>query len=230
MKSKEDEINMLLCELCQNRIVDFYIFQLKAKRAQELCNPLEHSCHDLKDIETSDDEEPLVLHTLDIVKNFIDNFSVRSIYEDEDEHRLIIERHASSSCLKQEDEENVEKSSDESKGESEFFLVKEDASEDNNDDVNALEDSMEMDPEEFDRIEEQVEAEDETEVLRVVMAPTESFVLRNVEFVERTPEYMINAYKPSNPNRPKNPESWIRNKQKNARSRGESYTTNTGKV
>lgn len=171
-----------------------------------------------------DDEAELVFHTLDIVKNFIDKYTIQSIVEDENEERLIIERTGANLMFVKEDIE-----------EAEVFVVKEEEYENEADDYNALDDSIDDEIEQIDG-DENVEEEEEESIkeesisMATDMSATESFMFHNVEFVERTPEYIINAYKPSEkPSRPKDPDNWIRNKQRNARLRGEEYVAANGK-
>lgn len=219
--NSDDEVEMKICETCQPKVVSFYLFQLKTRQAQELYRPPDLKiCTNERGGDDEDLDEPVVLHTLDIVKNFIDKYSIKSIVEDESEHRLIIERQVS--AVNQDTEEAG----------LELYVFKQEVSEEEEDDqdFNALDDSMDelFEPDNSDI---QMELVDDMIQEDLSGAATESFMFDNVEFVERTPEYLINAYKPSEKaSRPKDPDNWIRNKQRNARARGEEYRTNSGKV
>lgn len=234
-----DEIGMKICSTCQNLIVSYYLFKLKTQKAQEGFRPSDKTL-EKENTATEELEEPLVLHTLDIVKNFIDKYSVQSILEDENEQRLIIERH-SSSCdsVKQESTKvslpgaNIEELQEiTSPLVEQEFTDEEEISEDYNDDDCIVQDdddgSTTKDIETYeclgtpDPLFDSIEAVDPTN--------TERFVLDDIEFVERTPEYLVKAYKPSEKkSRPKDPDNWIRNKLRNARIRGEKYTTKSGR-
>jgi hypothetical protein len=76
-----------VCQSCETAAVNFYKFKIKIKRAQSssFSLPLEE-----QNDEPDNSSEPAVLHTLDIVKNFIDRHSIESIIEDDREQRLII--------------------------------------------------------------------------------------------------------------------------------------------
>lgn len=214
---------MKICETCQPKVVSFYLFQLKTRQAQEFYRTRDLKIYtNIRDADDKGRDEPVVLHTLDIVKNFLDKYSIKSIVEDESEHRLIIERQASAGAVNQDAEEAG----------LELYIVKQEVSEDGeDDDLIALEDSMDDQIFETDYSDVQIEPEDHIIQEDLSGAATESFMFDNVEFVERTPEYLINAYKPSEkPSRPKDPDNWIRNKQRNARARGEEYRTNSGKM
>lgn len=218
---------MKICESCQQKVVSFYLFQIKTRQAQESYKPPDQNYATIESELEEEQDEPLVLHTLDIVKNFIDKYSVQSIIEDENEQRLIIERNVSCGVIKQEAVEVKESYP-------EIYIDKHEAYEEEEDEIgyNFIEDSADEQP---------FELEDNSETLMPSPAErnredlpkndTESFILDNVEFVERTPEYLINAYKPAEkPSRPKDPDNWIRNKQRNARARGEAYRTTSGKT
>lgn len=235
MKS-EDEASMRLCDRCQNLIVSYFLFRLKIYKAQKGFQ-LPDKKHNEQDIE--DLEEPLMLHTLDIVKNFIDKYSVQSILEEYSNNqstaqRLIIERHSSINEVKQEVLDTIDPESDE-------FVVKKEISDgDEFSDYNILDEiddpieheltTSDIDYSEDEKTEE-TEEEPKTAIANIPddTAETETFISNNIEFVDRTPEYIVNAYKPSEGSRPKDPDNWIRNKQRNARAKGEEYITKTGK-
>lgn len=216
---------MSICESCQRQIVSFYLFSLKTRRAQEFYKHCEVNSNPEEETE---DEDSLVLNTLDIVKRFTQKFPIKSILEDEELHRLIIERNSSSpNDVKQEPDESQDSEMTIFHSIPELHVEKVDN--DDSDDYNALDDLIEEEPPKFEQLDESdVEAApgDEDD-----QAETDRFVLDNIEFVKRTPEYLVNAYKPSEKaSRPKDPDNWIRNRQRNARVRGEEYMTNSGKV
>ena len=225
----EDETCMLLCPTCQSLIVKFYLFKLKIHKAQENFRLPDKKPYVHQNEET---EEILMLHILDIVKNFIEKYSVQSILEDENEQKLIIERHASATNLIQ--QEHLKSSA------SKVFVIKEENSDYSDFEVieeldNATEEdedeSTMSDTEDPEATGEQVKVTKASNLSIEDKAQTESFILENIEFVDRKPEYIVNAYKPSEkPSRPKDPDNWIRNRQRNARARGEEYVTNSGKT
>lgn len=223
---------MKICSTCQNLIVSFYLFKLKTQKAQEGFRQSNKTL-EKENTPTEELEEPLVLHTLDIVKNFIDKYSIQSILEDEKEQRLIIERHLSSFELVKQESAKVSLPAEiieELKKQE--ISDEEDMSEDyKDDDCIIQDDDDDMTTKGFETSEclgtqdplfDSIEAFDST--------TTEIFVLDDIEFVERTPEYLVKAYKPSEKkSRPKDPDNWIRNKLRNARVRGENYTTKSGR-
>lgn len=219
--NSDDVIDMKVCDDCQNQIVSFFLFKVRTRRAQEFYKlPTKSPDQD------NDNEEPLVMHTLDIVKSFIDKHPC-SIAEDDDERRLVIERIGSVSEVTV--VENIKEESLKLP-EPEILMMKEETVEEIVEDYNAFEED------EADEIEQDFDAPEDEEMTEQDLnieekSTTDRFVLDNVEFVERTPEYLINAYKPSEKaSRPKDPDNWIRNRQRNARARGEEYTTVSGKV
>lgn len=218
---------MKICDDCQNQIVNFHLFQLKTRRAQESYKLGTETLHN------DDSIEPLVMHTLDIVKSFIEKHPC-SIAAENDERRLVIERIGGEAAP--EETEVIKEETATKSMEPELFLMKEETVEEIVEDYKALEydevdddddsEGIEQEPDELEDVE--MTEEDSTVVEKSM---TDRFVLNNVEFVERTPEYLINAYKPSEKaGRPKDPDNWIRNRQRNARARGEKYTTVSGKV
>jgi hypothetical protein len=199
---------MKICEQCQTTILNFYFLKSKVKQAQENFKLLEINPKPASD----EDQNPqIVLHTLEIVKNFIEH-GIQSIFEDDNGKRLIIERlNANEISPKQEHNETLIEQ------ESEEFELKEE-------DFDVLEEEGSEQLDEFP--EHDIETDYDSSGSK-----SDRFVSENVEFVERTPEYLINAFKPSEKSsRPKDPSSWIRNIQRNARARGEEYKTNTGKI
>lgn len=195
----------------------------------------------------SSTEESLVMHTIDIVKSFIDRHPC-SVVEDEDEQRLVIERIGGNAQTVMEMEscrssisvtEKMKESTGKKPPEPETLTMKEELFEEVAEDYNALdEDSLTTEDEEEEETEHITPEDLENEPEYVIeqdsnpeKSTTDRFVFDNVEFVERTPEYLINAYKPSEkPSRPKDPDNWIRNKQRNARAKGKEYVTVSGKV
>lgn len=222
---------MEVCLRCQSHIVSFYLFKLRVHKAQD-----GFKLPDNKAECETDTDQPLVLHTLDIVKNFIDKHSVQSIFEDQVEQRLVIERHASSAVTVKEEarEEEHETTISESKV---SFVSQEDSNDAEFGDYDVLDDPIEQvdesttsDVENFESIDEEVKESTSMVPILEDTAETERFMLDNIEFIDRTPEYIVNAYKPSEKaSRPKDPDNWIRNKQRRARARGEEYVTNSGK-
>lgn len=217
---------MSICESCQNVCVRFYFFWMKARKSQEsFC--LRKPANESQEIRT-DPEEPVVMHTIDIVEGFIKNEAVQIFIEDETESRLIIERvHRKIKKLMQQEEDsnadNLYEPFEDSyfNNEEEFEKYEECTVDDASKVIEKSDDSF------------REEAVDDTSVIveksiREDAAEYESFTTKNVEFVERTPEYMLNANKPSR--RHKNPDNWIRNRVKTARAKGKEYTTHSGKV
>lgn len=203
---------MKICNECQNVVLNFYMFRAKVKRSQESVLKFTLPSSNCAQISTNCDvnEGSIVLHALDIVKQFIAKYSVESILEDENEQRLIIKRYDSSlKTVKQETEDFDQ----------EVSIVDEAADETFDREISGIYEDESNDPiDEFDG-----ECENENH--------EDTIVVNNVEFVKRTPDYLLKAYTPSErQSRPKDPDNWIRNKQRTARSKGHAYVTNSGKV
>lgn len=220
---------MKICMPCQNIITSFYVLKLKTRKAQEGFTLTGNSAHNQANCGDDETEEPQMLHALDIVKNFIDKHPVQSIFEEENERRLIIETQLFSSDTQKQNINAIESEVP--------FIKQEDVDEDEPGyELDALEESTEQedDPETIYFVEAGEEETRETDVSTPSQlednAEIERFTLNNIEFINRTPEYILNAYKSGQKaSRPKDPDNWIRNKQRIARSKGEEYVTKSGK-
>lgn len=211
---------MKICETCQSLIVNFYLLTITSERSQENFSLETSKRAKSKPIEEYLDG-PVVMHTIDIVESFIENQTVQIFIEDD--ARLIIERTLSSRNVKQEEDADVITEDLPKEINTKFS---EEGSLGNGEDRNDINAEWEDTESNISELERDVEILEDGS--REDTAACESFVLNDIEFVERTPEYLVNAYKPSR--RLKNPDSWIRNRQKNSRAKGEEYITKNGRV
>lgn len=177
---------MKICNECQNAVVNFYLFRAKVRPSQETFTLLKCAQNSTNVV----DEGSIVFHVLDIVKQFIDKYSVESILEDENKQRLIIERHNSSLNTKKQGNDDFDQKTS----------------------VEKIND----------------EVADETFEVKFQAFTRTNLMIQQMNIMGNV--RMRITYTPSeNQSRPKDPDNWIRNKQRTARSKGHAYVTNSGK-
>jgi hypothetical protein len=234
---------MEICELCKVKLVDFYHFKNRSKQVRKLQTEInEHSQEKLQELDFLI-EDKTVYNTLQIVRNYIEKYSVAEIKEDENEQRLII-------IPKNENSVEPEKLNEQREPEKNELI-----------DVSSIQDYEEVKQEELepeyleDCLDDLIADDDEIcdeeyyEIKdlnqdQILQAEQNHSIADDDEYITNYDEDSETSYdlqqsasesasdsrKPSNPRRPRRPENWICNKRKTLRNSGQTYLSSKGKI
>ena len=228
---------MEICELCKIKLVDFYHFRMRSEQVRTMqmesrAESLEHLLDEL-DNQIYDNT---VLSTIQIVKNYIDKYSIAEIIEDENEKRLVImpkaqEYEKTSSELLQ---DNIKTEMTEECFTNVIEILKSEELEPEYLEENSFEDflpnsrdcfSMNEEEMEDEIIEEEQMLSDDNEMFEEYGDSDFSYDLQ-----QSASESASESKRSSNPRRPRRPEEWACNKRKALRNTGQTYLNTKGKV
>lgn len=231
---------MEICELCKAKLVDFYHFKMRSEQVRKI--QMNDHCTSTEKFQDIDNEiqDKTVYKTVQIVRNFIEKFSISDIEEDETKKRLIITSALSEPDLSASDLCRVDIVKTESI-EAAFL-----------DDVEVLK-QEELEPEYledcledgFMPIEEdcsgmkQEDDDDDDLVEESVMSEGEGIVIEydddddseaSYDQQQSASESASDSKRSLNPRRPRRPENWACNKRKTLRNSGQTYLNSKGKI